>query len=137
MKPVFSATYNGKFLGVASSPEAALEIVQAWAARMNVAVSAVTLQNVLPEAADIRAQYGHQVSAYVAAEQLPGRPNITQLGNSLYGTPNWQSIMARDLNVNVRTVQRWAAGCGSPNENHWEELEQIFAKRIDLIRFIK
>jgi transcriptional regulator with XRE-family HTH domain len=30
-------------------------------------------------------------------------------GEALYG-PNWQSALARGLGINVRTVQRWAAG---------------------------
>lgn len=31
----------------------------------------------------------------------------------MYG-PEWQSPLARDLGVAVRTVQRWAAGGGDP-----------------------
>jgi hypothetical protein len=35
--------------------------------------------------------------------------NLRAVGEALYG-PRWQSELSRDLNVAVRTVQRWDAG---------------------------
>lgn len=34
---------------------------------------------------------------------------LHEAGEALYG-PRWQSELARELGVNIRTVQRWAAG---------------------------
>lgn len=34
---------------------------------------------------------------------------LVEAGEALYG-PRWQSDMARDLDVSIRTMQRWAAG---------------------------
>lgn len=34
---------------------------------------------------------------------------LTEAGEALYG-PRWQSELARDLDVSIRTMQRWAAG---------------------------
>ena len=38
---------------------------------------------------------------------------IARIGRALYGE-RWQSAMARELDVNIRTVQRWAAGAEPP-----------------------
>jgi len=42
-------------------------------------------------------------------ENNKARNLITTIGEVLYGA-TWQSNLARDLNVNIRTVQRWATG---------------------------
>jgi transcriptional regulator GlxA family with amidase domain len=34
---------------------------------------------------------------------------LFECGEALYG-PRWQSELARDLSVSIRTMQRWAAG---------------------------
>jgi transcriptional regulator GlxA family with amidase domain len=34
---------------------------------------------------------------------------LVECGEALYG-PRWQSELARDLDVSIRTMQRWAAG---------------------------
>jgi hypothetical protein len=34
---------------------------------------------------------------------------LHECGEALYG-PRWQSELARDLDVSIRTMQRWAAG---------------------------
>lgn len=34
---------------------------------------------------------------------------LVEAGEALYG-PRWQSELARDLDVSIRTMQRWAAG---------------------------
>jgi transcriptional regulator GlxA family with amidase domain len=34
---------------------------------------------------------------------------LAEAGEALYG-PRWQSELARDLDVSIRTMQRWAAG---------------------------
>lgn len=39
--------------------------------------------------------------------------DLEAAGEALYG-PAWQSALARDLDVNLRTMQRWAAGEAEP-----------------------
>jgi len=56
------------------------------------------------------------------------RPTIREIGEALYG-PLWQSPMARDLGVAVRTVQRWAAGDTEPAPGVWDDLRQLLAAR--------
>lgn len=38
---------------------------------------------------------------------------LHEVGPLLYG-PHWQAPLAHDLDVAVRTVQRWAAGTAAP-----------------------
>lgn len=38
---------------------------------------------------------------------------LVQCGEALYG-PQWQSALARDLDVSDRTMRRWAAGADLP-----------------------
>ena len=39
---------------------------------------------------------------------------FAELASALYGE-RWQAPLARDLNLNLRTVQRWAAGTEPPD----------------------
>jgi monoamine oxidase len=55
-------------------------------------------------------------------------------GEALYG-PNWQSPLARGLGVNLRTVQRWAAGgLHYPPEGVLHRLLEHAAERIAEIK---
>lgn len=56
------------------------------------------------------------------------RPSVHEIGEALYG-PLWQSPMARDLGVAVRTVQRWAAGDTEPATGVWDDLRRLMAAR--------
>ena len=40
-------------------------------------------------------------------------PSLSAIGRALYG-PRWQSAVARDLGVSVRTVHRWRSGDTAP-----------------------
>ncbi len=46
------------------------------------------------------------------------------VGEALYG-PLWQSAVARDLDVAVRTVQRWGSGEFAIPDGVWPELAAI------------
>lgn len=49
---------------------------------------------------------------------------LRHVGESLYGTC-WQTAMAADLNVALRTVQRWAVGEYRVPRGVWPELAEI------------
>ena len=53
---------------------------------------------------------------------------LRSIGLTLYG-PHWQSQLARDLGVAVRTCQRWASGEFNIPEGIKGELAIICAKR--------
>jgi ribosome-binding protein aMBF1 (putative translation factor) len=55
--------------------------------------------------------------------------DVRIVGTALYG-PEWQSPMATDLGVNVRTVQRWAAGETQPREWVWSQLARLVPLRL-------
>lgn len=56
---------------------------------------------------------------------------LDKIGTLLYG-PRWQSDMARRLNVNIRTVQRWAAGETSrPHLTLAGEMIEVIDERIE------
>lgn len=59
-------------------------------------------------------------------------PLIHQVGRALYGT-EWQSDMARDLNLNTRTVQRYAAGTSNPSAGVKSDLAGIIEDRITVL----
>jgi hypothetical protein len=54
--------------------------------------------------------------------------NLRAAGEALYGT-RWQSDLARDLEVAIRTVQRWDAGTHPVPETIWPELRELLGKR--------
>jgi hypothetical protein len=54
-------------------------------------------------------------------------------GEALYG-PNWQSPLARGIGVNLRTVQRWAAGDFAPPPGVLERLLEHARERIAEIK---
>lgn len=53
---------------------------------------------------------------------------LTDAGEALYG-PRWQSEVARDLECNVRTVQRWLAGANDIPPGVWLDLLRITQER--------
>ena len=50
---------------------------------------------------------------------------FAELGEMLYG-PQWQSPLARALGINLRTVQRWAAGESTPPETVMNDVIAMF-----------
>lgn len=50
---------------------------------------------------------------------------FSELGAAIYG-PQWQSPLARALGINVRTVQRWAAGESDPPATVMNDLVAMF-----------
>lgn len=52
---------------------------------------------------------------------------LHRCGEALYGE-RWQSPLARDLAVAVRTVQRWAAGQPTP-AGIWPEIYRLLGAR--------
>lgn len=53
---------------------------------------------------------------------------LTAIGEALYGS-QWQSELARALDVNDRTVRRWASGKNALPEKLSEELSVLCAER--------
>ena len=53
---------------------------------------------------------------------------LARIGVALYGE-RWQSAMARDLEVNIRTVQRWAVGESVPSWAVFAELLALLDER--------
>lgn len=53
---------------------------------------------------------------------------LRQAGEVLYG-PRWQSDLARDLDVAIRTVQRWAAESVEMPSTVWPEIRALLKAR--------
>lgn len=49
---------------------------------------------------------------------------------ALFGQ-QWQTPLSRALDVNIRTVQRWAAGENPPPVSIWADLADLCAARRD------
>jgi len=62
---------------------------------------------------------------------------LDEVGRALYG-PQWQSEMARELGVAIRTVQRWAVGhSGIPEGVFFDLRDKVIARRADLAELAK
>lgn len=55
---------------------------------------------------------------------------LRQAGRALYG-PAWQSALAERLDVNLRTVQRWASGQNAVAPGIWAEVLALLEARAD------
>jgi hypothetical protein len=53
---------------------------------------------------------------------------LHRCGAALYGE-RWQSPLARDLEVAVRTVQRWAAGSNPMPAGIWPQIYRLLRRR--------
>lgn len=63
--------------------------------------------------------------------------HLNAVGAALYG-PQWQSQLARDLDVSVRTMQRWAAGEFEIPEGVWSDIAKLCKTRgADLDKWAK
>jgi DNA-binding XRE family transcriptional regulator len=62
-------------------------------------------------------------------------PNlITRIGIALWGDHGWQGQMARQLDVDRRTIQRWKNGEYNPPIGVYSELKKIAAEKIQNIQ---
>lgn len=63
--------------------------------------------------------------------------HLNAVGTALYG-PLWQSQLARDLDVAVRTVQRWAGGEFEIPPGVWLDIAKLCkARGADLDKWAK
>ncbi len=58
---------------------------------------------------------------------------LTAVGGALYG-PQWQSQLARDLGVAIRTMQRWAAGEFTIPPGVWPEIGDLCRARGNALK---
>lgn len=61
------------------------------------------------------------------------RDHLREVGRALYGD-RWQSPLARDLGVAVRTIQRWDAGDRGIPETLGADLGKLVAARIGKLK---
>jgi hypothetical protein len=61
---------------------------------------------------------------------------LHRCGAALYGE-RWQSPLARDLGVAIRTVQRWEAGDRAVPSGIWPELYRLLGARADEIAALR
>lgn len=63
--------------------------------------------------------------------------DIHDVAPLLYGRA-WQQSMSADLNINHRTVERWATGARDPGPNAWEAIGELIRQRqVDLAAMLK
>lgn len=60
---------------------------------------------------------------------------LRQVGEALYGE-QWQTELARALDVNNRTVRRWVAGTWEPRPQHTGKLYRLVCQRRDALQAI-
>ena len=58
-------------------------------------------------------------------------PALLERAGVLLEGPDWKSQLARDLGVNVRTVQRWATGVSPIPRRVPRELAQLLVGKCD------
>ena len=54
---------------------------------------------------------------------------LVECGQALYGD-QWQSPLARDLDVSGRTVRRWVSGTSEPPAGLYAELLRLAQERV-------
>lgn len=64
---------------------------------------------------------------------MPPADRLALWGRLLWGQ-HWISGLADALDLNVRTVQRWAGGQGEPPEGVWNDLREKARERIAELR---
>ncbi len=65
------------------------------------------------------------------------RDQLTAVGEALYGL-RWQAALSRDLNVALRTVQRWDAGERGIPDTLSDDLRALLKqRRIDIDDLLK
>ena len=63
---------------------------------------------------------------------MTNRDTFIQIATALYGA-RWQHAVARDLNVHVRQIHRWASGEYEPRDDHVAALRALAMDRVRLI----
>lgn len=58
---------------------------------------------------------------------------LHRVGRALYG-PEWQTPLANALGINIRTVQRWAAGDFNPPPGVWADMLPLLTERREELR---
>ena len=71
----------------------------------------------------------------MGAEKCAVNALLARIGVALYGE-RWQSAIARDLEVNIRTVQRWAAGEVEPSWAVFAELLVLLNEKAAELGFV-
>lgn len=61
------------------------------------------------------------------------RDTLREVGEALHG-PLWQSGLARDLKVAIRTVQRWVKGDSAIPDGAWADIAALCKARGDALR---
>lgn len=60
-------------------------------------------------------------------------PMLHRAARALYG-PEWQTPLAGALGINIRTVQRWAAGDFNPPSGVWADMLPLLTARREELR---
>jgi hypothetical protein len=60
---------------------------------------------------------------------------LREVGTALYGL-QWQTELARALDVNNRTVRRWVAGTWEPRPRHTGALYRLVCERRDALQAV-
>ena len=60
---------------------------------------------------------------------------LWEAGAAIYGE-RWQSSLARDLGVAVRTMQRWAVGDQPVPAGAWRDIERLLSARGQTIKAV-
>ena len=60
---------------------------------------------------------------------------LSEAGRALYGD-QWQSDLARALDVDPRTVRRWASGSTTPRKGVYADLQGLCNARMEEIKDI-
>ncbi len=63
-------------------------------------------------------------------ENVAARARLVQVGEAMYG-PRWMTDLARDLDVNDRTVRRWDSGATPIPAYLWDDIAGVARRRRD------
>ena len=61
---------------------------------------------------------------------------LNATATALYG-PLWQNALARALDINERTVRRWASGEAPVPLGVWHDISEIIAERVTELRDLR
>ena len=61
---------------------------------------------------------------------------LNATASALYGA-HWQNALARALDINERTVRRWASGEAPVPLGVWNDISEIIAERVTELRDLR